>query len=198
MKITPLILGVLDTNCYLVSDGAGNAAVIDPSAEPERILAAVREQGVQIRAILLTHGHFDHVGAVRPIAEATGCAVWLNALDCALPPDMTGGLLYYTDAYGEGDEVTVGELTFTVLHTPGHTPGSVCLRCENTLFSGDTLFAGSCGRIDFPGGRGDQMRESLDRLAAIPEDLTVLPGHGEGTTLEWERKYNPFMRRGSL
>ena len=194
MKITTLVLGPLQTNCYLVSDEKGNAVVIDPGAEPEKIMAVVREQGLKIHAILLTHGHFDHVGAVRPIAEATGCAVWLNALDCALPPEMTAGLLYYTDAYGEGDTVTVGDLTFTVLHTPGHTPGSSCLRCGDTLFSGDTLFRGSCGRTDFPGGRPDQMRESLRRLGAIEENLTVLPGHDEATTLDWERGHNFFLR----
>ena len=111
-----------------------------------------------------------------------------------LPEYLTDGKLYYTDGYDEGDTVTVGKLTFTVLHTPGHTPGSVCLRCEDALFSGDTLFAGSCGRTDFSGGSGAEMCKSLRRLAQIPDDLAVYPGHGEATTLAREKRENLYLR----
>lgn len=194
MKLHTLMLGDYQTNCYLVSDEAGETAVIDPGYEAEAILRCVQENNLHIAAILLTHGHFDHVGAVGDLANFAACPIWLNEKDLSLPPRLTAGPLRYTDTYAEGDTVAVGSLRFSVLETPGHTPGSVCLRCENTLFSGDTLFSGSCGRIDFPGGSGEQMRSSLRRLAALPENLTVLPGHGEKTTLAIERICNPYLR----
>lgn len=187
MKIRTLTLGEYETNCYLVSDENGVTAVIDPGYEPEAILKRAAQEKLQIAAILLTHGHFDHVGGVRAIADAARCPVWMNGKDRALPPFITNGELYYTDLFKEGATVQVGKLFFTVLETPGHTPGSVCLRCGNALFSGDTLFASGCGRTDLPGGSMAELRESLKRLAAIPENLTVLPGHGEATTLDRER-----------
>ncbi|MBO2526778.1 MAG: hypothetical protein CW335_01150 [Clostridiales bacterium] len=187
MKIRTLTVGMLQTNCYLVSDEDGVTAVIDPGAAPERILAFAEQERLQIAAILLTHGHFDHVGGVRAIMDAAHCPVWIHGNERTLPPKITNGTLCYTDLYNENAAVQVGKLTFTVLETPGHTPGSVCLRCENTLFSGDTLFAGGCGRTDFPGGSTEKMRESLTKLADCPENLTVLPGHGGATTLNRER-----------
>lgn len=187
MKIRTLTLGDFQTNCYLVSDETGVTAVIDPGYEPETVLARAAQEQLQIAAILLTHGHFDHVGGVRAIADAARCPVWMSERERALPPAITNGPLYYTDLFKEGDTVRVGKLCFTVLETPGHTPGSVCLRCENVLFSGDTLFAGSYGRTDLPGGSAAQLRDSLRRLASIPEHLTVLPGHGDKTTLDRER-----------
>ena len=194
MKIYTLPLGQLETNCYLVADGDGVAAVIDPAAAPERILQTARESSLTIQAILLTHGHFDHVGAVAGLSQALRCPVWIHENELTLPEYLTDGPLYYTDGYGEGDTVTVGKLNFSVLHTPGHTPGSVCLRCGDALFSGDTLFAGSCGRTDFSGGSGSEMCRSLRRLAQLPGDLAVYPGHGEATTLARERRENPYLR----
>ncbi len=194
MKIYTLPLGQLETNCYLVADGDGVAAVIDPAAAPERILQTARESSLTIQAILLTHGHFDHVGAIAGLTQALRCPVWMHENELTLPEYLTDGPLYYTDGYGEGDTVTVGKLNFTVLHTPGHTPGSVCLRCGDALFSGDTLFAGSCGRTDFSGGSGSEMCRSLRRLAQLPGDLAVYPGHGEATTLARERRENPYLR----
>lgn len=194
MKIDTLVLGQLQTNCYLVADKDGAAVVIDPAAAPELILQTAREKGLQIRAVFLTHGHFDHVGGVRGVAEALRCPVWMHENELTLPEYLTDGKLYYTDGYDEGDTVTVGKLTFSVLHTPGHTPGSVCLRCGTALFSGDTLFAGSCGRTDFSGGSGAEMCKSLRRLAEIPDNLAVYPGHGEETTLAREREENPYFR----
>lgn len=194
MNILTLVLGDFRTNCYLVSDENGDTAVIDPGYTPEAILAAARERGLTIRAVLLTHGHFDHVGGVKGIAEAAHCPVYVNERDTALPAELNHGLTA-TDFYGDGDSVCVGTLRFSVSETPGHTPGSVCLRCGNALFSGDTLFAGCCGRTDLSGGSDAQMQSSLSRLAAIDENLTVCPGHGPATTLSLEKQTNPYLRR---
>jgi glyoxylase-like metal-dependent hydrolase (beta-lactamase superfamily II) len=143
---------------------------------------------------LLTHGHFDHVGAVRAIAAETGCPVYLCAEDLSMPPQMTAGPLYYTHTYQEGDVVNLAGVSVRVLHTPGHTPGSVCLMCEDTIFSGDTLFQDSCGRTDLPGGNWATILQSLKRLANLDGDFTVYPGHGPATTLEEEKRWNPYMR----
>lgn len=194
MKVYSLMLGSYQTNCYLAADDDAVCAVIDPGYTPERVLEAAQRYGLTIRAVLLTHGHFDHVGGVRGVAEAARCPVWLCEADTVLPERLTAGPLYYTDTYADGDTVEVGSLRFTVLETPGHTPGSVCLLCENVLFSGDTLFAGSCGRVDLAGGVPAQMGTSLKRLAELPGNYAVLPGHGPATTLEAERADNPYLR----
>ena len=184
----------LYTNTFLALDGAGTAIAIDPAADAAAYLAQLEKHGAGLAAILLTHGHFDHVGGVRGVAEAARCPVWLCEADTALPERLTAGPLYYTDTYADGDTVEVGGLRFAVLETPGHTPGSVCLLCENVLFSGDTLFAGSCGRVDLAGGVPAQMGASLKRLAELPGNYAVLPGHGPATTLDAERADNPYLR----
>ena len=190
-----LALGAYQTNCYLVWEEASpTCVVIDPGYEPDTVLDEAKALGKEIAAILLTHGHFDHVGGVREIAAETGCRVYLCDADLAMPPQMTAGPLYYTDTYSEGSFVEEAGLSFKVLHTPGHTPGSVCLMCENTLFSGDTLFWGSCGRTDLPGGSWATIRVSLKRLADLSGDFDVYPGHGDATTLSFERKMNPYMQ----
>ena len=193
MEVLPL--GAYQTNCYLVwEDGSESCAVIDPGFDAQTVLLATRKLGKRMEAILLTHGHFDHVGAVKEIAGDTDCRVYLCIQDLTMPAQLTAGTLYYTDPYGEGDEITVAGVTFRVMHTPGHTPGSVCLLAGEHLFSGDTLFAGSCGRTDLPGGSWETIRGSLRRLAQLEKDWIVHPGHGESTTLNNERMYNPYMR----
>ena len=195
LKMKQLALGAYQTNCYLVwGEDSPSCVVIDPGYEPDTVLYEAKKLGNEIEAILLTHGHFDHVGAVREIAAETDCKVYLCQQDLTMPPQMTAGPLYYTNTYAESDFVEAAGLTFKVLHTPGHTPGSVCLCCENVMFSGDTLFWGSCGRTDLPGGNWTTIRISLKRLADLPGDYDVYPGHGDATTLSFERKMNPYLR----
>ena len=195
LTLHTLPLGAYQTNCYILhQEDSSSCVVIDPGYTPEVILDFLAGKGLTLEAILLTHGHFDHVGAVRDLAAETGCRVYLNPDDLSMPPKLTAGPLYYTDTYSEGDTISPAGISFQVLSTPGHTPGSVCLIAEDFLFSGDTLFAGSCGRTDLPGGSTRAIRESLRRLAALPQDYSVHPGHGESTTLAWEKQYNPYMR----
>ena len=195
LNMKHLALGAYQTNCYLVwGEDASTCVVIDPGYEPDTVLAEVKKLGKEIAAILLTHGHFDHVGGVKDIVAETGCPVYLCENELSMPTQMTAGPLYYTNTYCEGDFVELAGLSFKVLHTPGHTPGSVCLMCENTIFSGDTLFWGSCGRTDLPGGSWNTIRVSLKRLADLPGDYEVYPGHGDFTTLSFERKMNPYMQ----
>ena len=190
-----MALGDYQTNCYIIyNENSPTCVVLDPGYEPERVLAAVNGLGKAVEAILLTHGHFDHVGGVKAIAEATHCRVYLHENDLSLPPYYTGDPLYYTDNYADGDILELAGLQIKVLHTPGHTPGSVCLVCEDVIFSGDTLFAGTCGRTDLPGSSPAQMKQSLARLKALEGDYRVLPGHGHESTLEEERMYNPYMQ----
>ena len=192
MELLHLNAGWLQTNCYVVwAEGSTTCAVIDPGDEAARILKNIADRGLTVEAILLTHGHFDHVGAVNDIRKATGCKVYMNIKELALPESLTAGPLQYTDNYA--GTVTAGGLTFTVLDTPGHSEGSVCLLCGDVIFSGDTLFAGTCGRTDLPTGSWSTIRKSLQMLSGLPGDYTVYPGHGPATTMNTERAENPCM-----
>lgn len=194
LQVHALTLGAYQTNCYILHDDKSpSCCVIDPGYQADDILDKLNSLGLTLEAILLTHGHFDHVGAVRDLAADTGCAVYLCPEDLQMPARLTAGQLYYTNTYAEGSQLHLAGLDISVLHTPGHTPGSVCLLVENTLFSGDTLFAGSCGRTDLPGGSWTQMQASLKRLSQLEANLWVLPGHGESTMLASEKKYNPYL-----
>ena len=195
LKIHTLPLGSYQTNTYIVHDAASQECVIiDPGFEADTILAKLEALGLKPAAILLTHGHFDHVGAVRDIAAETNCKVYICEKETVLPEGLTAGTLYYTNTYDEGDTVEAAGLKFQVLHTPGHTPGGVCLLCEDAIFSGDTLFASSIGRTDFPGGSYDTLKKSLQKLTALEGNFRVFPGHGEDTTLAFEKKTNPYMK----
>lgn len=185
----------LYTNTFLIITNAKHGILIDAAAEPGVYLKALDEVGATLTHILLTHGHYDHVGAVAALKKATGCKVYMDPVDAQgsqllpLTPDVL------TDNWPANDELTIDELTFKIYHTPGHTRGGVCLSCYGLLFSGDTLFAGSCGRTDFPGGSMQEMAKSLSLLAELPlPDATkVLPGHEGFSTLGQERSTNPYM-----
>ena len=195
MEIRTFPVGSYQTNCYIAwGEGSGRCIIIDPGYEPEFLLEQATLLRKQVEAILLTHGHFDHVGGVKQIAKQTGCKVYICEEDLSLNPMLTAGAIYYTDTYADGDILSLAGLELKVMQTPGHTPGSVCLLCGSTMFSGDTLFAGSIGRTDFPGGSYKTMLVSLACLSDLQGDYRVLPGHGEETTLETERTTNPYMR----
>lgn len=194
LKIHVLPLGDYQTNCYIVhEENSTDCLIIDPGYEPEIISSYLEEKGLTPEAILLTHCHFDHVGAVKDLAAQYDCKVFLDKKELAMPPMLTNGPLYYTDGYGDGDTLTLAGIPIQVLETPGHTPGSVCLIMEDTLFSGDTLFAGSCGRTGLPCGDARAMRDSLRRLAALSENYRVCPGHGPSSTLNREKQTNPYL-----
>ena len=203
LKIHTFPLGAYQTNCYIVHDDASKTcAIIDPGYEPHVILETLSRLGLTADAVLLTHGHFDHVGAVEKIVTETGCQLWMSQSEWSQVPTPATYHFFplancdFCDVQfcEEGQQIHAGGLTFQVISTPGHTHGSVCYLCEHVMFSGDTLFAGSCGRTDLPGGDSKFLRASLERLGELKENYTVYPGHGESTTLAWEKMYNPYLR----
>ncbi len=195
MKLYSFPLGPLETNCYVVADEAtGRCAIVDPGDDGAAVAQWLEQQQLTPAYLFLTHGHYDHVGGIADLrAEYPDLPVYVHTADTALPPQLSRGLSW-THTYDEGDTISMDSITFYVLSTPGHTPGSVCLVAGNLLLSGDTLFAGSCGRTDFPGGSWQQMLASLKKLAQLEGDYTVLPGHGGATTLQTERDTNPYMK----
>ena len=200
MKIITMQVGPLGTNCYLLCDEEAKAcAVVDPGGDGDVVAKVIADSGCTLTGVYLTHGHYDHTGGVAQLQEVyPDVPVYLNekdAIDPALAaqwmmPQMGGNI----HSYDEGDALTVGGLQVSVLATPGHTPGSVTLLCQDAMFAGDTLFAGSCGRTDFPGGDMDAMMQSLRRLAQLEGDYRVLPGHMGESTLTRERGSNPYLR----
>lgn len=195
MKLYSFPLGPLETNCYVVADEAtGRCAIVDPGDDGAAVAQWLEQQQLTPAYLFLTHGHYDHVGGIADLrAEYPDLPVYVHTADTALPPQLSRGLSW-THTYDEGDTISMDSIPFRVLHTPGHTPGSVCLVAGTLLLSGDTLFAGSCGRTDFPGGSWQQMLASLKKLAQLEGDYTVLPGHGGATTLQTERDTNPYMK----
>ena len=201
MKIHTLPLGAYQTNTYIV-ENEGHCVIIDPGYEADTIAAFLAKHVLTTDAILLTHGHFDHVGAVETIVKETGCALWMSQRDWSQKRNLLTAKLYPIANCGfvevqfceDGEVICAAGLTFTVMETPGHTWGSVCYLCGDAMFSGDTLFAGSCGRTDLPGGDWDTIALSLKRLSELDANYTVYPGHGNSTTLAAEKQYNPYMR----
>ncbi len=197
MKIQMLQVPPIGTNCYLVMDEETNkGAVIDPGGAATAISSAIQQMGMTLEAIFLTHGHYDHTGAVPELRqEYPNIPVYLHPKDAAQTGDPSGLMpdIGETVSYDEGDEIKIGGMTFRVLYTPGHTSGSVTLDAGEALFTGDTMFAGNCGRTDLPSGSPDQMADSLKRLAGLEGDRQVLPGHEDVSTLAKERVSNYWV-----
>ena len=201
MLIKTLPVGLIETNCYVVTDeDTLKCAIIDPGADSGTILDYIESNRLSPEAIFITHGHFDHTMALNAVREATGAPVYINEneVDRSGQNDRhkladNGKLTWYA----EGDVISVGNLKFTVLDTPGHSPGSVTLKCEGVLFTGDTLFHGDCGRTDLGGGSREVILQSLKRLAELDGDYEVYPGHEESTTLSSERSFNRDMKQAT-
>ena len=208
MEIRQLTVGTMAVCCYIVScPQTRQAAVVDPGGSEERILAEVKRAGLEVRYIIATHGHPDHVCGIRRIKEATGGEIIMHRADAAFfwQPDTQN----YFSMLGlepspppdrlveDGDIIQLGNEQLQVIHTPGHTPGGICLLCGQDLLTGDTLFVGGIGRTDFPGGSHQQLMNSIkDRLMVLPDDTVVWPGHGYGgsrSTLGEELKTNPYL-----
>lgn len=199
MLVKTLPVGPIETNCYIVTNEATlECVVIDPGDESNTILNYIEDNKLKCKAILLTHGHFDHTGAVKAVAEETGVPIYITEKDNEDAKKF--GMLYVTlpedlEFYSEGDVLEFAGLRFEIMETPGHTPGGVTIRCGEALFTGDTLFRGSCGRTDFEGGDMEQELRSIKRICELPGDYEVYPGHMEVTTLERERCFNYYCRQ---
>ncbi|MCL1828021.1 MAG: MBL fold metallo-hydrolase [Oscillospiraceae bacterium] len=198
MLVKTLPVGYLETNCYVLCDEASKqCAVIDPGDEPDVIAAYVRDSGLRCAAILLTHCHFDHIGALGALLRDLPATVYLGEKDTKVQIGSSPGFFRPPENSvfcSEDDVIEVGGLKIKVIETPGHTPGGLTFVCLNALFTGDTLFCSSCGRTDFPGGDMDTLMRSLKKLHDLPGDFEVYPGHAESTNLERERKTNYYMR----
>ncbi|MFC1920676.1 MBL fold metallo-hydrolase [Chloroflexota bacterium] len=194
------------TNCYIVGDEESKIGlVIDPAAEPDKIVKRVEELGLKIEFILLTHSHPDHIGGIKGVKDATGAQVAIHEAEAGSLEGRSGGGMGFGFSSGGtapadwllkgGEAIDVGDLHFLVQHTPGHSPGGICLVGEGVVFSGDTLFNFGIGRYDFPGSSGQQLMESIcTKLMVLPDDTAVYPGHGPHSTIGAERAGNPFLQ----
>ncbi|MDK2901309.1 MAG: hydroxyacylglutathione hydrolase [Thermosediminibacterales bacterium] len=209
MILENVVVGIYQTNCYIIAcQETGNGAVgavIDPGDQGDLIIQKIKDLGLNIKYIILTHGHLDHIGAVRELKEYTGADILIHEKDAEMLTDCSKNLSVYSENrviqpkadrfLNDGDKIRVGNLTLTVIHTPGHTPGSISLKTDKYLFTGDTLFSGSIGRTDLPGGSYQQIIKSInEKLMLLSGDLLVLPGHGPETTLNREKVINPFLK----
>ncbi len=204
MILKKLAVGPLDTNCYIVgSESNKEGMIIDPGDEAEVILSSVKDLELEIRFIVLTHGHIDHIGALKEVKEATGAEVAIHTDEAQSLQRQSSstmlGLSYPTPlppdrSLQDEDSLDIGDLHFLVLHTPGHSPGCICLLGQGVVFSGDTLFNLGIGRTDLPGGNYSQIMNSIHtKLMVLPENTIIYPGHGQGTTIGIECKWNPFL-----
>lgn len=204
MIVTQITVGAFQENCYLVEDPKTNAiAIVDPGSEPERIVDAIDKSGGRVEAIWITHAHVDHIGAIAPLKKKYNVPVWLHPLD--EPLYRVGGRqaqLYgipYEEPpapdrkFAEGEKVTLGALELDVIHVPGHAPGHVVIYGHGNALVGDCLFAGSIGRTDLPFSNPSHLEASLKRIASLPPETVVHPGHGDSTTIGEERLSNPFL-----
>ena len=198
-------VGPVAANCYILKDNDSNEGmVIDPGGNPDKILSAIKEMGVEVKLIALTHGHFDHIGGLDKVKNALNVPVAIHEADGEMLTDAKKNLSAFVGAPGEmeaadvllkdGDNISFGGCSLKVIHTPGHTPGGVCFYGGGALFSGDTLFAGSVGRTDFPGSSTEDILDSIrNRLTKVSDATKVFPGHGPASTMGIERETNPFF-----
>jgi hydroxyacylglutathione hydrolase len=205
MKIHQMSVGELGTNCYIVVSEQNNALVIDAGANAKEILNFTKKNQYTIKILLLTHAHFDHIGAVYELQQQTGAKVVLHKDENELlldPLKNVANLFISLDVFHpikadvllqDGDTIDLDEISLKVMHTPGHTKGSCVYYADGVMFSGDTLFQQSVGRTDFYGGSMDDMKQSMKKLSQLSDDYTVLPGHGGKTTLQYEKITNPYM-----
>jgi hydroxyacylglutathione hydrolase len=207
MILKTLVVGPFGSNCYIVGSETGkHGLVIDPGAETKLILRTVNELGLTISLILVTHAHIDHIGALAPVKEATGAKFAIHEAEAKaglgmfsrMLSSMTGGSFNQPPKpdrlLKDGDTIDIDDLSFTVLHTPGHSPGGISLYGHGILFSGDTLFNYGIGRTDFPGGSYEQIMDSIkNKLIKLPDETVVYPGHGPATTIGEEKRGNPFL-----
>lgn len=202
-EIERLVVGPLDTNCYILKSGE-ELAVIDPGGDSDEIVARAKKLGGTVKYVIDTHGHIDHIAANREVVEATGAELLVHELDAVMltGPDRNLSSMMgmpvaspaATRTLREGDKVKVGEEEMVVYHTPGHTPGGICLIGDGFAFTGDTLFVDSIGRVDFPGGSEPRMMASLQRLQGLlKRDMMLYPGHGEPGTFGRALLVNPFL-----
>jgi len=205
MIIRSLVVGPLESNCFIIAEeNTREAVVVDPGDEPDRILDLITENDLKVKYIVCTHAHFDHVGAVPEIKKETGAEILMHrdeleiynrSRDFAAMWGYEIEILPDPDTFvSEGDLIKIGGLIFEILHTPGHSPGGICLYGEGILITGDTLFAGSVGRTDFYGGDEEKLKKSFKRLMDLSEDIKVFPGHGAQSTIRQERADNFFSR----
>ncbi len=207
LKIETLVVPPIYSNCYILHDDGGNAVVIDPGGIADEIIGIIREKNLRVEAIINTHGHIDHVGANAEVRRQTTAPIHIHSADAEmLSSSVLCGASWANLAYEEhlhdkllvpGETCDTGHFQFSVAHTPGHCPGSVCLilQEEKMVFSGDLVFMDSIGRSDLPGGNEAILKNSLRWFLTLPDDYTVYPGHGAPTTVGRERKQNPFLRR---
>ncbi|MBF7083681.1 MBL fold metallo-hydrolase [Desulfallas sp. Bu1-1] len=195
----------MDSNCYIIGcEKTRTAAVVDPGAEGGRILRRLESLGLTCKYIIITHGHIDHIGALKEVQQATGAEVLIHKDDAGMLTSpaqnlslFMGSMLKFKEAdrlLEDGDKIQVGDITLEVIHTPGHTPGGICLKVGQDLITGDTLFAGSVGRSDFPGGNHNVMINSIKtKLLVFPDSTRIYPGHGPSSTIGAEKRHNPFL-----
>lgn len=206
MIIKKFVVGPLENNCFIVADERSKECfIVDPGDEPDRILDFVHENDFRIKYIICTHAHFDHIGAVSDIKKATGAKIVIHADDLEIyGRTREQGLLWGFELneqprpdmfVSEGDRIEIGELRFEIFHTPGHSPGGICIYGEGIVITGDTLFAGSVGRTDFYGGDMEKLRQSFRRLMSLSDEVKVLPGHGAETTIGQEKENNFFSMK---